>query len=63
MSHKKSYANASLHQYLGELGSSRPSPGGGSAAALCGTLGIALLEMVSGINDKREKKVSSKPAA
>jgi len=36
----------SLAEYLDDLASSRPTPGGGAAAALTGAQGIALLSMV-----------------
>ena len=38
---------------MDELGSSAVSPGGGSAAALTAAVGIALVEMVTAINDRR----------
>ncbi|MDP2921280.1 MAG: cyclodeaminase/cyclohydrolase family protein [Candidatus Omnitrophota bacterium] len=40
------YINESIKKYLDELGARQPTPGGGSAAALAGALGAALLEMV-----------------
>jgi len=49
------YINESLKKYIDELGSPQPTPGGGSAAALTGATGTALLEMVSNFtigNDK-----------
>ncbi len=44
---------SSLSSFLKELGSSSPTPGGGAAAALVSATGIALVEMVVRLNDKR----------
>ncbi len=41
----KSFSDGSLAQFLEELGSSAPVPGGGSAAALAGAMGAALCLM------------------
>lgn len=40
------YINDSIKKYIDDLASRQPVPGGGSAAALCGAVGTALLEMV-----------------
>ena len=40
------YINESINKYLNDLAARQPTPGGGSAAALAGALGAALLEMV-----------------
>ena len=40
------YINDSIKKYIDDLASRQPAPGGGSAAALCGAVGTALLEMV-----------------
>ncbi len=42
-----------LEQFLENLGSVSPSPGGGSAAGLVAATGTALVEMVARINQKR----------
>lgn len=42
-------ANKSLTDVLDAFSSSDPTPGGGSAAALCGALGASLLAMVAGL--------------
>ncbi|MCX6033117.1 MAG: cyclodeaminase/cyclohydrolase family protein [Chloroflexi bacterium] len=39
-------AGTSVGVYLDDLASDRPAPGGGSAAAVCGALGAALVSMV-----------------
>ena len=49
----------SLHDFLGELGSSSPAPGGGSAAALAGALAAALCRMVSALTVGKEKLKSA----
>lgn len=41
------YKNKSIKKYLDDLSSKKPAPGGGSAAALSGALGCALLSMVA----------------
>jgi len=45
----------SVREFVEELSSSKPTPGGGSTAALCGVLGAALSSMVAGITRKKEK--------
>ena len=50
------YSKGSLAKYLEALSSSAVSPGGGSAAALTGALGVALAEMTARINHDRYKK-------
>ena len=45
----------SIRDFVRELGSDNPTPGGGSVAALCGALGAALSAMVSGLTVDREK--------
>jgi len=39
------YRTQSLQQYLDDLAAKKPAPGGGSAAALVGATGCALLSM------------------
>ncbi|MCR4336689.1 MAG: cyclodeaminase/cyclohydrolase family protein [Candidatus Omnitrophica bacterium] len=43
----KLYQNHTLKEYIHQLGSRAPVPGGGSAAALSGALGAALISMVA----------------
>ena len=45
----------SIKVYLEELASNKPTPGGGSASALTGALGAALLEMVCNFTLGKEK--------
>jgi formiminotetrahydrofolate cyclodeaminase len=47
--------NLSIRDFTEELGSANPTPGGGSAAALCGALGAALSAMVSKLTLGKEK--------
>ena len=44
-----------VDEFITELGSESPAPGGGSVAALCGSLGSALAHMVSNLTLGREK--------
>ena len=62
------YAESTLKKYTEDLASKLPAPGGGSAAAYCGALGAAAMEMVCSFtvdNDKYKsvhgdiKKISS----
>jgi formiminotetrahydrofolate cyclodeaminase len=45
----------SLEDFLGELASDSPTPGGGSVAALCGALGSALDSMVANLTIGKKK--------
>jgi formiminotetrahydrofolate cyclodeaminase len=58
-------ANSSLHTFLDDLASERPTPGGGGAAALCGAIGAALVSMVANltIGKKNYEAVSEDLAA
>lgn len=44
-----------LDQFVGQVASGNPTPGGGSVGALCGALGAALARMVCGFTVGREK--------
>ncbi|MBN2566438.1 MAG: cyclodeaminase/cyclohydrolase family protein [Candidatus Eisenbacteria bacterium] len=44
-----------LEDFLGELASDSPTPGGGSVAALCGALGAALDSMVASLTVGKKK--------
>jgi len=45
----------SVLEFIAELSSGNPTPGGGSVAALCGALGAALSAMVANLTVEREK--------
>jgi len=49
------YTEQELRKYLEDLASNKPSPGGGSAAALVGALGVSLLAMVANFTVGKEK--------
>ena len=53
------YINEAVNKYLNDLAAKQPTPGGGSAAALAGALGSALLEMVCNftIGNKKYKDI------
>lgn len=44
-----------IEQFLEELASSSPTPGGGSASALTGALSASLVAMVAGLSSKKGK--------
>jgi formiminotetrahydrofolate cyclodeaminase len=45
----------SVREFINDLSSGNPTPGGGSVAALCGALGAALSTMVANLTVGREK--------
>jgi len=49
------YKESTISKYLSELASREPTPGGGSAAALMGATGVALLEKVVNFTLGKEK--------
>ncbi|MCM8762946.1 MAG: cyclodeaminase/cyclohydrolase family protein [Candidatus Omnitrophica bacterium] len=49
------YSNSFLKKYLDDLAAKLPAPGGGSAAALVGALGCALVSMVCNFTLGKEK--------
>src|SRR5215831_664153 len=51
-----------LANFLDQLASSAPTPGGGSVAALCGALSVALSSMVANLTLGREKFRDVEPA-
>ena len=44
-----------IHEFIGQLGSGTPVPGGGSTSALSGALGIALIAMVANLTIGKPK--------
>jgi len=60
-----SYKHQAISTYLNQLASRNPVPGGGSAAALVGALGVALISMVAnyslgkGKSPKAEAEIKS----
>ena len=52
------YKNQSLKKYLDNLSKRTPVPGGGSAAALAGALGAALISMVANYSMGKNKSKS-----
>lgn len=50
-----SFINMSINEFLQELASGAPTPGGGSVAALCGGLASALCSMVARATHGKEK--------
>lgn len=50
-----SLVNMSVEHFLGELAQGTPTPGGGSAAALCGALSSALCGMTAKVTHGKEK--------
>jgi formiminotetrahydrofolate cyclodeaminase len=51
-----------VDEFLSALGSPEPTPGGGTAAAVSGALGAALVEMVTALTLSREKFAEAHPA-
>jgi len=53
------YIDGAVKKYIEELAAKQPTPGGGSAAALSGALGAALLEMVCNftVGNKKYKDI------
>ena len=51
-----------LEKFLDDLGAKKPAPGGGSAAALSGALGISLLQMVANFSVHPVKSPSKRGA-
>jgi formiminotetrahydrofolate cyclodeaminase len=47
------FAEHSVSKFLDALASSEPTPGGGTAAAIAGAMGVSLLVMVSGLAKSR----------
>ncbi|MBN1319718.1 MAG: cyclodeaminase/cyclohydrolase family protein [Thermoleophilia bacterium] len=52
---ERAYVEGTVESYLNKLASADPEPGGGSAAALAGALGAALISMVTNLTLGKEK--------
>ncbi|NLV72847.1 MAG: cyclodeaminase/cyclohydrolase family protein [Actinobacteria bacterium] len=52
---ERAYMRSTLESYIDRLAGSEPEPGGGSAAALVGALGAALVTMVTNLTLGKEK--------
>ena len=55
------FADQTLGSFLDDLASPKPTPGGGSAAALAGALGAALVSMVANLTVGKEKYRAVEP--
>ena len=55
------YLEAKFGEYLDDLASKKPAPGGGSAAAAVGALGVSLLSMVANFTVGKEKYKDAEP--
>ena len=51
----KEFAKKNIEEYLEQLGSAEPTPGGGAAAALVSAQGAALIKMVANLTIGKEK--------
>lgn len=47
--------NMQINEYISQMGSDSPAPGGGSASALCGAQGAALVSMVAALTIGKKK--------
>jgi formiminotetrahydrofolate cyclodeaminase len=47
------FADLTISAFVDAVSSSEPTPGGGTAAAVCGAIGVALLMMVAGLQKTR----------
>jgi methenyltetrahydrofolate cyclohydrolase len=56
------FGKLSVEQFLSDLASSSPTPGGGTAAAVAGAVGASLMEMVAALTLAKEKFAASHEA-
>jgi len=56
------FSKLPIDRFLGALASEAPTPGGGTAAAVCGAMGAALAEMVAALTLSKEKFAEAHPA-
>lgn len=59
---QSTFSNMSVAQLLAALASPEPTPGGGTAAALAGAMGTALLVMVAGLARSKNNRDDEKAA-
>jgi len=57
-----SFSNMRMHEFLSALASPTPTPGGGTAAAIAGAMGTALLMMVAGLEKTKSNTDDEKAA-
>lgn len=58
MKESKKIVQSTLKDFLDDLGAKKSAPGGGSAAALSGALGIGLVQMVANFSLSDDKQIS-----
>src|SRR5262249_52214015 len=56
------FSRMTIHDFLDELASSAPTPGGGTAAAVAGAMGAGLAEMVAALTLSKEKYAAAHAA-
>ena len=56
------FADRTVADFLDALASSDPTPGGGTAAAVAGAMGVSLLMMVAGLGKSRTNAETERPA-
>ena len=54
-------ANQGINGFISSVAAAIPTPGGGSVAALAGSLAAALGEMMAGLTEGRQKFASAEP--
>ena len=57
----KELMSLQTHNFIEELSSNSPAPGGGSVSALAGSLGAALVSMVGALNHEKKENINIKP--
>ena len=59
--YSKELMSLKTHNFIDELSSNSPAPGGGSVSALAGSLGAALVSMVGALNHEKKENINIKP--
>lgn len=59
--YSKELMSLKTHNFIEELSSNSPAPGGGSVSALAGSLGAALVSMVGALNHEKKENINIKP--